>query len=196
MKRILLLLVSLSFLLSCANKQCCQSSESNPTSPTSPTSTSILAAGWTINIVGTVTLQGGTPGPANGVIQATFVPNGPPQGIGPVPCTLDWGDLDISVQGPACFGAGDDVGSLSWTGEVASTSAIFLLAGVEQNPIPNGSSIDFLYVEAAGESQLPVAITGAGTVSAGTVSGTWQCTTQAMSPYYCTGNGTFSGTQQ
>jgi hypothetical protein len=87
------------------------------------------------------------------------------------------------------------LGALSWTGGDPNTRATLLLVGVPQDPAPAGSSVNFLYMDDTfyGSAEL----IGTGTISGGSITGTWQCNAKATPAYNnCSGSGTFSGTQQ
>jgi len=102
----------------------------------------------------------------------------------------------FTVQGPSCFIADDNTGQ----GTISGTGNFFyppqgLLAGVPYNPTPsNGSAtVDLLFVEADQFGDIAVA-NGIGTVTNGTIAGTWTCNPDTP---ICTGlSGTFSGTKQ
>jgi hypothetical protein len=100
----------------------------------------------------------------------------------------------FTVQGPACFIADDNTGqgSISGTGNFIYPPAGVLI-GLSSNPAPANTSIDLLFAEADQFGDAAV-FGGTGTVSKGTITGTWSC--NPNSPVCFGLSGTFSGTQQ
>jgi hypothetical protein len=138
-----------------------------------------LAGNWSITA-----MESGTP---NSVMQTTLVSSA---------CSVSTPIGSFTVQGPACFIADNNTGQ----GSITTTSGTFLyppqgvLIGAQSNPTAANTSqaIDLLFVEADSSGDVAV-FNGTGTISSGSISGTWSCNANSPS---CTGlSGTFSGTQ-
>jgi hypothetical protein len=183
----------------------CGSSSSGPQPSVPGGSTSMLAGGWSV----TTTDAGQTD-----TIQATFVPNGTapnwPDGLSTclslvgcvdlTACDLQWiyGDNpNISVQGPSCFTASTEAG----LGSISDSNGaidLILLVGAPENPVPDGSALNFALLENyQGSLWL---FTGTGVVSGGNVAGSWSCSDEYMNvvttPCPSGQDGTFSGSQE
>jgi hypothetical protein len=154
----------------------CGSSSSQQPSPNSNSTTNIEGS-WTI----TATEAGGS----NSVFNVALVSSA---------CSVGTPIGTFTVQGPACFIADDNTGqgSISGTGNFIYPPAGVLL-GVPANPASANASLDLLFAEGNQFGDAAV-FGGTGTVSNGTITGTWSC--NPGSPVCLGLSGTFSGTQQ
>jgi hypothetical protein len=154
----------------------CGSNNSSSSQQATSTSTSIQGS-WTITAA--------EPGYGSSVFNVTLVSS---------PCSVATPIGTFTVQGPACFIADDNAGegSISGTGSFIYPPAGVLI-GTPANPASTNASIDLLFAEADEFGDAAV-FGGTGTVSKGTITGTWAC--NPASPVCFGLNGTFSGTQQ
>jgi hypothetical protein len=142
-------------------------------------------ANSTTNIQGTWAITAAESGGSSSVFNVTLVSS---------PCSVATPIGTFTVQGPSCFIADDNTGQ----GSISGTGSFFyppqgVLIGVPANPASSSASIDLLFAEADQFGDAAV-FGGTGTVSNGTLTGTWSC--NVNSPV-CSGlSGTFSGTQQ
>jgi hypothetical protein len=139
------------------------------------TSTTNMQGNWTITATGTS---------SSSVFNVTLVSSA---------CTVATPIGTFTVVGPACFIADDNTGqgSISGTGTFIYPPQGVLL-GVPANPASANASIDLLFAEADQFGDAAV-FGGTGTVSNGTITGTWSC--NSASPVCFGLSGTFSGTQ-
>jgi hypothetical protein len=137
------------------------------------------------NIQGTWAITATEPGAAGSVFNVTLVSS---------PCSVATPIGTFTVQGPACFIADDNTGqgSISGTGSFIYPPAGVLI-GVPANPASINASIDLLFAEADQFGDAAV-FGGTGTVSNGTITGTWAC--NPASPVCFGLGGTFSGIRQ
>jgi hypothetical protein len=110
------------------------------------------------------------------------------------PCSVPTPIGTFTVQGPACFIADDNTGQ----GSISGTGSFIyppqgVLIGVASSPASVGASVDLLFAEADEFGDAAV-FGGTGTVSNGTIAGSWSC--NLYSPVCAGLSGTFSGTQQ
>jgi hypothetical protein len=110
--------------------------------------------------------------------------------------------LALLVNGPSCFIADSSTGqgSISGTGDLFYPPQLALI-GVPSNPIPpnSPSSLQLLFIEAGPNDQYAV-FNGSGTITGGTMTGTWSCNANvgvSGELSICAGmSGTFSGSKQ
>jgi len=126
-------------------------------------------------------------GGSNGTLQVSLVSSA---------CSVSTPVGAFTVQGPSCFIADDNTGQ----GTISGSGNFFyppqgVLVGVPYNPIPanNSATVDVLFVEADQFGDIAV-FNGSGTVTNGSLTGTWTC--NADSPACAGLSGTFSGTKQ
>jgi len=137
------------------------------------------------NIQGTWAITATEPGSAGSVFNVTLVSS---------PCSVATPIGTFTVQGPACFIADDNTGqgSISGTGSFIYPPAGVLI-GTPANPASTNASLDLLFAEADDFGDAAV-FGGTGTISKGTITGTWAC--NPASPVCFGLSGTFTGTQQ
>ena len=161
---------------------------SGGTQSASSKSTTEMAGNWSI----TTTESGQVD-----TMQLTMVPNGTPipNSQGEV-TACNWLAADLmALQGPACFFASYNL--YSPVGSIFDSNPLIgplnIVVGVSQDPAPAGSSVSIAFSEVYNDSDYWV-FSGAGTVTNGTISGTWECNVQAAPS--CAGmSGTFSGSR-
>lgn len=135
-------------------------------------------------------------------IEGTWVITAAEEGSGSVfnvtlvssPCSVVTPIGRFTVQGPACFIADNNThqGSLSGTGSFIYPPQGVLI-GVAADPASTDASMDLLFAEADQFGDAAV-FGGTGTVSNGTIAGSWSCNLDSP---VCSGlSGTFSGTQK
>jgi hypothetical protein len=156
-------------------------------------STSMLAGSWSITT---------TEGSQVDTITTTLVPNGTtvPIGFGLPSGTVtscSWPVGDVSAVGPACFTAANS--ALANLGSLSDSNPLILplqlVVGVPQNPAPANSALSFAFAEDYDGFAYYWVFNGTGTVTNGTISGSWECNVEAT--ISCLGmSGTLSGTQQ
>jgi hypothetical protein len=147
-------------------------------SGTTPQGNSTSIAGyWSVNTIDkTDGLQS--------ALQATLVSSA---------CTASTPIGTFTVQGPSCFLADNNTGQ----GSVSGTGSLIyppqgVLVGVAANPAPANSPLNLFFVEADQFGDAAIFV-GNGTVTNGTMTGTWSCSPNSP---VCLGlNGTFSGTK-
>jgi len=162
-------------------------------SSSSTNSTLMLAGNWSITTTENAQVD---------TMQATLVPNGTtiPSGFGLPPGTVtscSWPVGDVTATGPVCFTAANS--ALASLGSLSDSNSLILplqlVVGVPQNPAPAGSTVSIAFAEDYNGFSDYWVFTGTGTVTKGSISGSWECNAQAT--ISCAGmSGTFSGTQQ
>jgi hypothetical protein len=138
-------------------------------------STTNIQGNWTITATGTN---------SSSVFSVTLVSS---------PCSVVTPIGTFTVVGPTCFIADDNTGQ----GSISGTGTFIyppqgVLIGVPANPASANASIDLLFAEADQFGDAAV-FGGTGTVSNGTITGTWSC--NSASPVCFGLSGTFSGMQ-
>jgi hypothetical protein len=169
MKRMLLCLLVSLIGIGCGGGQ--------PTTSTPATSTAI-GGSWTVTAA-----QNGQSG--NSVFQVSLVD--------PSVCSVNDKQGDsFTVQGPKCSLADNftGVGSVTLAGGQAMFPPQGVLLGATADPAPNGTQIDLLFAEEDQNGNGAV-FNGNGTITSGTMSGTWVC--NPNSPNCAGASGTFSG---
>ena len=169
MKRILILIL-LVFAAGCSSSK-----------NTGSGATTSIPGTWTVT--GNLSSQGGP-----GTYQVSLVSS---------PCSVTTPVGMFSAQGPVCFTANNNSGqgSISGTGlpSTSKNKGQGVLIGVAPNPVPANGTFNLLFVAGDAIGDL-VELTGSGTVSTGTMTGTGSCSASAP---ICQGmSGTFSGTFQ
>jgi hypothetical protein len=139
----------------------------------------------TTNIQGSWAITASEAGGSSSVFSVTLVSSA---------CSVATPIGTFTVQGPVCFIADNNTGqgSISGTGNFTYPPAGVLI-GTAANPASANASIDLLFAEADQLGDAAV-FGGTGTVSGGTLSGSWSC--NVNSPVCFSLSGTFSGTHQ
>jgi hypothetical protein len=177
MKRALILILPILFLLAFV-AGCSSSKNSN-------TGTTAIPGTWAI----TGTLQCGQSCGSGvaGTYQVVFVSS---------PCTVVTPVGTFSVQGNTCFIANNNSAQGSISGKGLLTSAnnngVGVLIGADASPVPDGSTINLLFVMAPQGSVAE--FTGTATVTKNTMQGSGACS--SATPACQGGSATFSGTEQ
>jgi hypothetical protein len=167
MRKLFVILASLSVVMSLSS--CGSSSSGNSTSTTK------MQGKWTITATGTS---------SSSVFSATLVSS---------PCSVATPIGTFTVVEPVCFIADDNTGQ----GSISGTGTFIyppqgVLIGVPANPASGNASLELLFAEADQFGDAAV-FGGTGTVSNGTITGTWSCNPSSPA---CLGlSGTFSGKQ-
>jgi hypothetical protein len=151
-----------------------------------------MAGSWSIAIVD----NGQTD-----TIQTTLVPSGTtvPSGFGLPSGTVtscSWPVGDVVAVGPVCFTAANS--ALASLGSLSDSNSLILplqlVVGVPENPAPAGSAVSFAFAEDYNDFSYYWVFNGTGTVTNGSISGSWECNVAAT--ISCAGmSGTFSGTR-
>lgn len=143
--------------------------------------------GTPTSIHGTWTIVATEVGTQNSTFHVTLVSSG---------CSVATPIGTFTVQGPNCFIADDNTGQ----GSISGTGSFIyppqgVLIGIASSPVPANTSapIDLLFAEADQFGDAAV-FSGNGTVTNGTMTGTWVC--NQNSPVCGGESGTFTGTQQ
>jgi hypothetical protein len=109
------------------------------------------------------------------------------------PCTVDQSGMTFTVSESTCVIADNPAGQGSVT---ASGDFMYppqgVLLGASGNPAPSNAAVTLLFVEADGQGN--IAVFGAsGTISGGSVRGSWKC--DPKTPVCSSLSGTFDGSQ-